>query len=63
MSNSLSGFKPQGYLNSTRQLEYESYCQGIEDVMDLLAEEQDVQYELRGKVLSLVVEAADEFSS
>ena len=55
-------FSPTGYFQSTREAEYESYCQGIEDVMDLLQAEQDVKYELRDKVLSLVCEAADDFT-
>ena len=64
MSNSLSvmPFNPKGYFKATREKEYDSYCQGIEDVMDLLAEEHRVTYQLRGKVLSLVVVSADDFT-
>ncbi len=62
MSNSSTGFDPKGFFKSTRELEYESYCQGIEDVMDLLTAEQEISYGLRDKVLSIVCEAADDFS-
>ena len=55
-------FNPTGYFKATREAEYESYCQGIEDIMDLLQAEQDVKYEFRDKVLSLVCEAADDFT-
>lgn len=55
-------FNPQSFFKSSKICEYDSYCQGIEDVMELLAEEQEVSYKLRNKVMSLVVEACDEFT-
>lgn len=55
-------FDPQGFFKHTRMLEYDSYCQGVEDVIELLSAQQEVDYHLRDKVLSLIVEAADEFT-
>jgi hypothetical protein len=55
-------FEPQGFFKHTKTLEYDSYCQGVEDVMELICAQQDVDYQFRDKVLSLIVEAADDFT-
>jgi hypothetical protein len=59
-------FKPTGFLKKTRELEYEAYCQGIEDAMDVILNERPdpiilTPLDLRNKLLNLVVEAADDF--
>jgi hypothetical protein len=56
-------FEPRGIFKSTKVKEYDSYCQGVQDIMDILEEEAIIgrhnSHEVREKVLNLVVEAAD----
>jgi hypothetical protein len=62
-------FEPTGFLKRTRTKEYEAYCQGIEDVMEIVGQNAKFgnivwgSMELRELVLNLVVEAADDFTN
>jgi hypothetical protein len=58
-------FKPTGFFKSTRIREYDAYCQGVEDAMEVATEARELEKEelFRDKFLNLVVEAADDFTN